>query len=91
MLALIFVPPLTDFSKDPDIPAGRWRDMSFKIESALQNRLQLGPGRGAGEMGEPILCAIVKAPAMGSSCSYGGALGVPPVRSAQAARVECDT
>lgn len=35
MLALIFVPPLTDFSKDPDIPAGRWRDMSFEIESAL--------------------------------------------------------
>ena len=35
MLALIFVPPFTDFSKDPDIPAGRWRDMSFAIESAL--------------------------------------------------------
>ena len=37
--------------------------------------------------GELIRCAIVKAPAMGSSCCYGGALGVPPVRSAQAARV----
>ena len=50
LLALIFVPPLTDFSKDPDIPAGRWRDMSFEIESTLRSRLQLGPVKGAGKM-----------------------------------------
>ncbi len=49
-----------------------------------------GIREGSRGYGELILCAIVKAPAMGSSCCYGGALGVPPVRSAQAARVKCD-
>ena len=42
------------------------------------------------EFGELILCATVEAPEMGSSCCFGGALGVPPVRSAQAALVQCD-
>ena len=46
-----------------------------------------GTSEGIGGDGELIRCAIVEAPAMGSSCCYGGALGVPPVRSAQAARV----
>ena len=42
------------------------------------------------EVGELVLCATVEAPEMGSSCCFGGALGVPPVRSAQAALVQCD-
>lgn len=32
LLALIFVPPLTDFSKDPDIPGWRWRDIKREFE-----------------------------------------------------------
>ena len=42
LLALIFVPPLTDFSKDPDIPGWRWRDIKREFEVACSSLSNVG-------------------------------------------------
>ena len=42
LLALIFVPPLTDFSKDPDILGGRWRDIKRELELVLYSLSNVG-------------------------------------------------
>lgn len=39
LLALIFVPPLTDFSKDPDMTDGRRRDVKCELGYLLQDWL----------------------------------------------------
>ena len=46
LLALIFVPPLTDFSKDPDIMAAEYVAMSSAGRALYRERLGVGGGIG---------------------------------------------
>lgn len=64
--ALIFVPPLTDFSNDPDIAGGRWRDMDEELGSVRMKIMQWSANERSDSCSIRANC-IKRAPAVGSS------------------------